>query len=175
MKSSYAVALGIVVVLAVAGVAGVAILGAQRAAGVLDVYVKDAAGPWSHVNVTFSGLEVQAADQGGDSGWHTLSLQTRTVDLATLTNVSELLGSASLPAGKYTEIRINVSAASGVMANGTTVRFWVPSGELKTVHPFNMTAGATTRLTLDIDLERSIVATPNGYLFTPVFAVVETP
>ncbi len=176
MKSSYAAALGIVAVLAVAGLAGYyLVLPALRAGptGVLDVYVKDATGPWSHVNVTFTDLEVQQADQGNDSGWHTVPTATRTVDLASLTNVSELLGSATLPAGKYTEIRFDVSAATGVMANGTSYTFRVPSGFLRTTHPFNVTAGSTTSLTVDVDLSRSIVATPNGYQFTPVFAVVD--
>ncbi len=176
MKSSYAVALGIVIVLALAGVAGyVYVLPALRAGptGTLNVYVKDAVGPWRSVNVTFADVEVQMADQGNDSGWRTLPLATRTVDLAALTNVSELLGSATLPAGKYTEIRFNVSAASGVMTNGTAYAFRVPSGFLRTTHPFTVTAGSTTSLTLDVDLSRSIVATANGYLFTPMFAVID--
>jgi hypothetical protein len=61
------------------------------------------------------------------------------------------------------------------MINGTFVVFSVPSGELKTNHPFNVTAGQTKTLTLDIDLEHSIVHNSQGWIFKPALgAVTET-
>ncbi len=181
MKASSALALGIAALLAVAGVAGYAVVNhglvfptsgvASAGMGTLNVYVKDAPANWIHVNVTFDKIEVQAADQGNESGWHNYTV-TKTVDLASLTSLSALLGSEKLPAGKYTQLRLHVTKAVGTMSNGTKYDFTVPSGELRTDDPFNISVGQTTSLTLDIDLTRSIVWTAEGYLFLPVLGAV---
>ncbi len=183
MKASIATALGIAALLAVAGVAGYAVVSHDAllpssgtanggSMGTLDVYVKDAPANWSHVYVTFDRVAVQAADQGNESGWHNMTV-SKTVDLAALTTVSALLGSEQLPAGMYTQVRLNVTGVVGVMANGTQVSFTVPSGELRTDQPFNITGGRTTGLTVDVNLSRSIVWTPEGYFFVPVLGPVK--
>lgn len=184
MKASIGMALGIAALLAVAGVAGYAIVNhgllspssgaasGSGSVGTLDVYVKDAPANWTHVYVTFDTISVHAADQGNESGWHNLTV-SKTVDLASLTDVSALLGTQTLPAGMYTQLRLNVTKAVGVMSNGTRADFSVPSGELRTAGPFNITVGQTTSLTLDIDLSRSIVWTAEGYLFMPVLGSVD--
>lgn len=183
MKTSIGLVLGVAALLAMAGVAGYAIVshglslpgsGAGSAGGVgtLNVYIKD--GPvanWTHVYVTFNVLSVQVANAGNDSGWHNYSV-SKTVDLASLKTVSALLGSEQLPAGMYTQLRLNVTKAWGVVANGTTYKFTVPSGILRTDDPFNLTAGQATSLTLDVNLSRSIVWTAEGYFFTPVLGSV---
>ncbi len=184
MKASIATALGIAALLAVAGVAGYAVVGhgalfpssgaasGNGGMGTLDVYVKDAPANWTHVYVTFDKVSVHAADQGNESGWHNVTV-TKTVDLAALTQVSALLGSEQLPAGMYTQLRLEVTKVVGVMSNGTQYAFTVPSGELRTDDPFNITVGQTTSLTLDVDLSRSIVWTMEGYLFLPVLGPVK--
>ena len=58
------------------------------------------------------------------------------------------------------------------MVNGTSVVFTVPSGEVKTTTPFEIRSGASTTLTVDIDLSRSIVANGQGWFFTPVLGQV---
>ena len=143
----------------------------------LDAYkqvdlVKDDAIAWKHVNVTFSEVKVHLASGNNDSGWQTLSIKNGIVDLVTLTNVSKLLASSAIPTGKYTQIRIVVNSVTGMMLDGTNVTFTVPSGELKTTHPFNLTAGSTEKLTLEIDLQRSIVHNDSGWIFTPVLGTV---
>ena len=57
----------------------------------------------------------------------------------------------------YTQLRLAVTAAQGVMQNGAKVNFTVPSDVLKTDDPFNVTVGHLTSITLEIDLSRSIV------------------
>ena len=186
MKAPIALALGIAALLAVAGAAGyVAFVnhgqlfpwisaGNVAGEGTVNVYVKDAPANWTHVYVTFSEVQVHAADQGNASGWYNLTTGPKTVDLASLVTVSELLGSAKVPAGMYTQLRIVVMAAQGVLQNGTTENFTVPSGELKTDDPFNVTTGQAVSLTVDIDLSRSIVWTAEGYLFLPVIGSVQS-
>lgn len=143
--------------------------------GTLQVFVQDAPGgvTWSHVNITFSSIEVHRADAGNDSGWSAVPLTSGgTVDLTALRNVSQLLGKATLPPGKYTQIRIVVARVEGVMANGTTVGIGVPSGEVKIDRPFNITAGATTKLTLDIPLDH-LHWEAQGWVLSPVVGSVK--
>lgn len=81
------------------------------------------------IYVTFTSIEIHAANAGDSSGWHALTTGA-TVNLFTVLNVSKVLGRASLPAGKYTELRFNVSAVA-VTISGINVTFTIPSGSLK--------------------------------------------
>lgn len=140
--------------------------------GTVLIYVKDAPDDWIHINVTFSEVKIHRADADNESGWYVLEIEAQTVDLASLTNVSELLASGNVGAGKYTQIRIVVESVVGTMANGTVVNFTVPSGELKTTHPFNVTEDHTETLTLDFDLEHSIVKAGSEWKFKPVLGSI---
>ena len=196
MKTALMASIGLVVVVALAGVVSLALIapGALTAPfggstpnagpssggtggdgfGTLAVSVRDAPASvnWTHVWVTFSRIQAHEANATNESGWFNVT-QTGTVDLAALTTVSQLLGTAKLAAGTYTQLRIDVSSATGVMQNGTSVHFVVPSGVLKTDDPFNVTVGQTTSLTLDIDLSRSIVHADSMWLFVPVISSVQ--
>ncbi len=136
--------------------------------GELDVRVQDAVGDWAHVDVTFTEVWAHEAGKADDVGWHNVTLARTTVDLTSLVNISGLLANARFAPGKYTQIRILVSSATGQRTNGTTVTFSVPSGELKTTTPFEIRSGSTTTLTVDIDLSRSIVMASGTWTFTPI-------
>ncbi len=165
------IALLFVAILALGAIAG---LGAYYYLyqGSLEVYVRDATGPWAHVVVTFSEVKVHETGAAVDAGWHEVGLRGGTVDLATLVGTSDILASDRLGPGNYTDIRIIVTAASGQMTDGTPVTFTVPSGELTANHPFRVTSGGTARLTVDIDLSQSIVHIGNGYIFKPVLGAI---
>lgn len=79
--------------------------------------------------VSFTSIEIHTANAGDTSGWHTITTSA-TVNLLTVLNVSKVLGKASLPAGKYTELRFNVSHVI-VTISGVNVTFTIPSGSLK--------------------------------------------
>lgn len=166
-----AVAITLVVVV---GGAGAYLMWPEPETGTVSIYVKDLPDDWTHVNVTFSEVRIHQADAGNDSGWHTLDLEQQTVDLAVLTNMSELLASGNVSVGKYTQIRIVVVAVTGTMEDGTIVNFTVPSGALKTTHPFNVTADHTETLTLDFDLAHSIVQKDTGWIFKPVLGSISS-
>lgn len=200
MRATLTLALALAALVAVAGVAGYAVMshsfaptgaaaGNVGTVGTLDVVMQDApAANWSHVYVTYSVLQVHMADTGNDtsgagnlsasagntSEWSNVSLVQRTVDLASTTSVASLLGSATLKAGMYTQLRIVVQSVQGVMTNGTKVTFVVPSGELKTADAFNITVGQTTSLTVSLDLSRSIVQAGSTWIFTPVLGSIQT-
>lgn len=181
MKATLTVALALAALLAVAGVAGYALVSrgtgspssTPGSVGTLDVSIQDApAANFSDVYVTFDQIAVHAAG-GNASEWKTVNLTERTIDLASVKTVPQLLGSSSLAVGAYTQLRIMVKSAQGVMTNGTKVDFTVPSGELKTADPFNITLGQTTSLTIDINLARSIVHAGSMWIFTPVLGSVQ--
>jgi len=200
MKTALMASIGLAVVVALAGVVSLALIapgtltarfgsnpnpgstsggtggtgGGSSGFGTLEVSVQDAPASvnWTHLWVTFARIQAHEANATNETGWFNVT-QTGTVDLAALKTVSQLLGTANLAAGMYTQLRIDVSSATGVMENGTTVRFIVPSDVLKTDDPFNVTVGQTTSLTLDIDLSRSIVHADSKWLFVPVISAVQ--
>jgi len=162
------IAIALAAVVAIAGVAAYVYL----YEGSLDVAVQDDSGAWADVWVTFTQVWVHEAGKSEDVGWHNLTVAQASIDLASLVNVSELLASARVGPGKYTEIRLVVIAATGRMLDGTNVVFSVPSGDVKAVTPFEFRSGAATRLTVDVDLARSIVANGSGWAFTPVIGQI---
>ncbi len=200
-KTAFAVSV-LALLVAVAGIVGYAVVAhgslpfasapaSANGVGTLNVFVTSAAPAnettgnetagnatssnvtWSHVDVTFTVLQAHEANDSNDSGWHNVSA-SNTIDLMSVKTVSALLGSARLPAGQYTQLRIVVVKAWGVTSTGKTYDFTVPSGDLRTDDPFSVTVGQTASLTLDVNLSHSIVWTDHGYLFTPVIGSIAT-
>jgi len=167
-----AISAGIAVLVIAAGVGAFLLLNSPEETGRVTIFVKNAPDDWSHINVTFSEVRIHQANASNGTGWRSLKIMNGTVDLTDLVNVSALLAAGNVSAGKYTQIRIVVINVTGEMTDGTKVNFTVPSGELKTTHPFNVVAGHTVSLTLDIDLSRSIVHNANGWKFTPVLGPI---
>ncbi len=94
----------IVVVVLIAAAVGVYAL-QQPATGTISIYVKDDVIAWKHVNITFSEVKVHQASDNNNSGWQSILIKNGgSIDLASLTNVSELLASSAIRAGKYIQI-----------------------------------------------------------------------
>ena len=178
-------ALGITAIVILGGVGAFLLTREDSAKGRVVINVKDAPDGWTHINVTFSSVKIHQAGLNDDnstndtandiSGWHVLELNEQTLDLAALVNVSELLASGNVSAGKYTQIRIVVVNVTGTLENGTQVYFRVPSGELKIIKPFTIVKDTTKSLTVDIDLSKSIVQNKDGWTFKPVLgSITET-
>lgn len=102
--------------------------------------------------VTFTSTEIHAANAGDASGWHTITTGA-TVNLFTVLNVSKVLGKAALPAGKYTELRFDVSQVT-VTISGVNVTFTIPSGSLK-IPITGAGAQAYGALTVNVQLDLS--------------------
>lgn len=106
-----------------------------------------------------------------DSSWVVLSDQTHTVDLMQFSGTArDFVGSAALPPGEYTQLRLSISQAYGVLkSNGTRVDIKVPSQTLKINHKWDVEQDKSTLLTLDFQLDKSIVKKEDGsYAFKPV-------
>ncbi len=160
-------AVGLAAVLVVGGVAAYAFL----YEGTVNLRVQDDVGIWAHVYVNFTGVYIHQAGAGNDS-WTPLTTAAGKVDLASLTNTSQLLASLKIGPGHYTQLRIDVGSAYGILsAGGPAMTLSVPSGVLKTNEQFDVVSGKTTTLTADISLDH-IVQTAAGWVFTPVIGDV---
>jgi len=151
--------------------------GNSGSTGTLAIHLTDS--PFSDAKallVTFSDVSVHRADPGE---WRTLPFaagSSRTCDLKKLNGATDVLGVGSLPAGKYTQVRLTVTSAAIYFdapsvgpacapqiapPAGLNVSVDIPSGEVKLNNEFTVTAGATTML-LDFDGDQSIHQTGSG-------------
>jgi Domain of unknown function (DUF4382) len=176
--------------------------GTSSATGSLSFRLTDS--PFSEAKallVTFSEVSVHQADPGD---WKTIpfaSGSSRTCDLKKLQGATDVLGIGVLAAGKYTQIRLNVSSATIYFDNasvggpcapqiaapaGASAAVDIPSGEVKLNNEFTLT-GAGSTITLDFDGDQSVRQTgsQNGngngnggggsntkYIMSPVIRVV---
>jgi len=150
---------------------------AQSGNGSLAIHLTDS--PFTDAKallVTFGAVSVHRAD--GDS-WQTINFTAggqRTCDLKRLNGPIDVLGVGSLPAGKYTQVRLVVSSANIYFDNpsagaacgssiappaGASAAVDIPSGEVKLNHEFTLTTAGSTML-LDFDGDQSIHQTGSG-------------
>jgi len=128
--------------------------GTQVQAGTLEVRITDAPDPEvTSVLVTVTGVEVHRADPGE---WRTVVEGPASFDLIALTGVEAILGARSLEAGRYTQVRLEIDTIEVTRA-GETEEAEVPSGTLKLVGAFLLEPAETTIITLDFDVDRSLV------------------
>src|SRR5262249_28968199 len=124
------------------------------------------------ITVTFSRVEIHSAGGGNDSGWHTI-MTSGTVDLLTVLNVSKVLGTANVPAGKYTEIRFFISQTI-ITINGVNVAYSVPSANQTgfkvpiTGGDFQVVGGLSANVQLDLAFRDSEIINNPSLTLTPV-------
>jgi len=176
--------------------------GTSSTTGTLSIRLTDS--PFSDAKallVTFSDVSVHMADPGD---WKTVPFAagtSRTCDLKKLQGATDVLGIGSLAAGKYTQIRLNVTnaviyfdnpssagpcAATIAAPAGASAPVEIPSGEVKLNNEFTL-AGAGTTITLDFDGDQSVRQTGSGngngngnggskgntkYMMSPVIRIV---
>lgn len=107
--------------------------------------------------------------------WETLNVAAGTkVDLVQIAQngVPISLGLTNLAAGRYTEIRLYLSAGRATLSDGTTVNLTLlgRNNIVRVVRPFTITAGIATPLTIDFDAQRSVIKSGNDYILKPVVA-----
>ena len=146
------------------------------AAGILEFRVTDApAYDISAVHVTVNNIEVhQGGTEDKETGWKTVIEESKTFELLALRGIEEVLGSTEIESGHYTQIRLDIENVTVTM-DGEIHTAEVPSGKLKIVGfgSFNVEAGKTTVVTLDIDAEESVIVTGTGQVkFKPTVKVL---
>ncbi len=165
-RGAFAIGIGALLILA-----GAAYLG-TLSNGTLVVQVRDTPATWARLDVTFSEVSVHRAEAGNESGWVPMKLVTTTIDFMKLGNLTRVLALDRVPAGKYTQLRINVTAVTGTTVSGSTMSIVVPDGILKTARPFEVPGGGTATVTLDFDLQHSLYADGDGWTFIPVLGAI---
>jgi len=142
------------------------------------------------VVVSFSSVTLKSP--GNDDLF--IEFEPKTIDLLALQGTASqaLIENESIPAGKYTQIRLGVNAEfddvmdSYISIDGTKYELNVPSGSnngLKLNKPFTVAEGTTdlsvaaeeSIYTIDFDLRKSIVDNnnPAGYMLKPVLRMVQ--
>jgi Domain of unknown function (DUF4382) len=162
----------------------------SSAGSTLNVMIKDA--PFSDAQallVTFSEVSAHVSGAGGFtvlpfSGGGT----TRTCDLKKLATAQDILGTGTLAAGHYTQVRLVVTSAVLYFDNpssgaacapaiaapaGKTASVTVNSGDIKLNREFDVTSSGATTILVDFNGDQSVKQEGNGsYSMSPVIAVV---
>jgi hypothetical protein len=124
----------------------------------------------THIYANVSGFQVHVAGQGDSSGWTPIAISSQTVDMIRVLNVSKVLGTMKLSAGKYDSFRFNVTGVSVSFVSGTSASYTVPSGTVKVPVPsggFQITATSSLTVLLTLSFNNNEIMTMNGHL-TPV-------
>ncbi|MBM2832153.1 MAG: putative Ig protein [Dehalococcoidia bacterium] len=154
--------------------------GQQGGNGTVEVRVTDAPPRQevTGVEVTVESVEIHKAGAGqeDEKGWLPMALSgPSTFDLLQIRGIEQVLATANLTAGKYTQIRMNVTRVRVSFREGQPVDATVPSGKLKFVRPFDVVAGQATVLLFDFDADKSVNVTGNGKaMFKPVIKLTVT-
>ncbi|UCH36546.1 MAG: DUF4382 domain-containing protein [Armatimonadota bacterium] len=143
--------------------------------GQIAILLTDQAGEFEQVLVTVA--EVRVHRDGG--GWVTVADKaaidafiTQPVDLLSLRDVEKLIGVASLPAGRYTQLRlVLLPQAEVVLPGGAHQPLKIPSGPQTGLKALNFTVpdGEVVYLLIDIETDR-ITHTDGGaneYILPP--------
>jgi hypothetical protein len=140
----------------------------------LEIRLTDAPGDYEEVNVDIQGLQVHASSGEGEGGWISVDVNKGVYNLLELTGgLDVLLGTAELPPGRISQIRLILGDNNSLKVNGNTVALKTPSAQqtgLKVNVHADLVAGVTYTVLLDFDAARSVVKAGNSgmYLLKPV-------
>ena len=165
--------------------------GTGTAHGTMRVALTDApACGYDEVNVTVEKVRVHRSSTAGDAdgGWEEIVLApARRIDLRTLTNgVVEELGETTLPAGRYTQLRLVLAenspatplANSVLPTGGTEVALDTPSAQqtgLKINVDLDVPPEQVLDVVLDFDACKSVVRRGNSGLYNLKPVLTATP
>lgn len=142
----------------------------QAQSGKLVIYLTDLPAGVEKVLVTISTIDVHKT--GG--AFFTVFSGEREYDLLELQKNPALLFDTNLEEGKYTQIRMQVTAGQ-IQISGVLYPLTVPSSEVKINCNFTVSSGGTTSITLDFDAEKSLQVSGNpknnNYNLRPVILV----
>lgn len=137
----------------------------------------DSPGDYEEVNIDIQGVEIHRAEGNQSSGWVSLDVNEGVYDILTLANgLDTLLGSADLPSGRVSQIRLVLGSNNTVKINGEVKPLETPSAQqsgLKVQVHTQLSPGVTYLITLDFDAARSIVFKGNDtYSLKPVIRAI---
>ena len=138
--------------------------------GTLNLFMSDAPLPEvTSLNITIDRIEAHL-----DGQWIEIETEPQTIDLLTLTQNETMIGSAGVPSGTYTQIRLFVSEATVTDDTGTH-DVTIPSAA-QTGIKLNVNAtvdGSAVGILMDFNVQKSLIRQGNGkYRLQPVIPVV---
>lgn len=149
--------------------------------GTLSVSLADAPDPTiSSLNITIDRVEAHVvnADDLNDNDanhWRVITTAPQTFDLLDLVKNETILGSGSIPAGHYTQVRLFPSNATVTDATGThpvTIPSAANTG-IKVNVDYTIGANQVTAILLDFNVSKSLIKTGAGtYKLQPVIPAV---
>lgn len=142
----------------------------------VEIRLTDAPGDYQEVNIDIQSVEVNVTDEL-ESGWKSVDITAGVYDILKLTGgIDVLLGTAELPSGKISQIRLKLGSANTIKVNDQMRDLSTPSAQqsgLKLNVHSDLQAGVVYQLLLDFDAARSIVATGSGsYNLKPVIRTI---
>ncbi len=141
--------------------------------GTLSVSIMDAPADLINLNVTLNALYVHNED---NDSWIQLNftggVNSVYFDLLALNNITKELSTTSFAVGNYSKIRLDVSAANATLTDGTTEDLTVPPGHIDIIASFEVKAGQTTNVLLDMQVD-TLAVSHSGNLKPVVKATVQ--
>jgi len=128
--------------------------------------------------VTVSNIQVHKAlaneseNATTEESWFTVINETKTFDLVAIQGQKMDLGTETLGVGRYTQVRLQVIDAK-IKINGTEYNLTVPSEKIKLIKGFNIEENKTTTLTLDFNLNESVIKAGEKYNFKPTIKIIQ--
>jgi hypothetical protein len=144
-------------------------------AGTLDIKVTDApVQDLSSLNITVDQFEVhrQETDQ-----WMNVTITTgqATFDLVKLRNITQDAAIDHIPLGNYTKIRMRILSAVAQINGGDAITVAFPPDKLDIIVQFEVRAGQTTSVILDIQVDTVKIAENPQQNVTPVIKATVIP
>ena len=166
MKRVFAPAAALLVLFTLIGCAGV-----SSSKPTMSIFMADA----PLTGVTSVMITIDRVEANCDGDWIEIDVTQRMYDLLTLTQVDTLIGTATVPPGNYSQIRLFISKVTVEDETGTHDVI-VPSGA-KSGLKLNVNAAVggsgDVAILLDFNVAKSLVKQGNGqYLLKPVIPAV---
>jgi hypothetical protein len=155
--------------------------GAGGNTGTLRVSLVDAPDPSiTSLNVTIDRVEAHVINPNDPNDnepghWQAITTDPQTFDLLDLVTNEAILGSGTLPVGRYSQVRLFVSNATVTDATGTHPVTIPSAGNtgIKLNVDYTISPNQVTAILLDFNVSKSLIKTGNGqYRLQPVIPVV---
>lgn len=116
-----------------------------------------------HVYVTVYRIWAHQKGQTTTSPWTLVSNQSQTIDLISVQNSTQSLGSGHVPVAGYDSIRLDVSNVTWVF-NKTTTKLATTSSELDTNLDFTVQAGRGSSITIVLAGHQEVIGTTKFFI-----------
>lgn len=151
----------------------------DEAQATFELRLTDGPASFEEVNIDVQGAEVHVnKDTASSSGWQALSIKKGIYNVLKLNNgVDTVLGSAQLPLGDISEVRLILGDNNSVKVDGKTLPLTIPSSDksgLKLKFVKKLLAGISYKVTLDFDAAKSVREIKKGseYKMRPIIRLI---